>query len=118
MTKLIALIIVGALGFRGACKIMHNVVTMRASLVPPALMVPPGRNIVHIYMVAAIPVAFLNGYLLNHSWVDCVLVGFGTWAGMLVANILFRFSEIFQFFIFGLVNLCWLTVNIYRALFN
>lgn len=115
MTKLIALIIVGSLGFRGACKIMHNIVEMRALHVPPVLMVPPGRAVVHIYVVAAIPIAFLNGYLLSHSWVDCVIAGFGTWVGMLLANTLLRFSELLQFYVFGLANICWLALNVFRA---
>jgi len=115
MYELIALIVVGALAFRGACMLMYNIVSGNVLEVPLAYMHPPGKTIVHLYMVAAIPIALVNGYMLDFSWLDCIVAGVGTWLGMLLANVALRFNEVLQFLVFGMVNLGWLGFNIYRA---
>jgi len=115
MLELLGLIVVGAIAFRGACILMHNIVSGNVLQVPLAYMQPPGKTIVHIYMVAAIPIALVNGYLLDFSWIDCILAGVGTWLGMLIANVVLRFNEVLQFLGFGTANLGWLGFNIFRA---
>lgn len=95
--------------------LMHHIVSGNVLQIPLAFMRPPGRTIVHVYMVAAIPIALANGYLLDLSWLDCIVAGIGTWLGMLIANVVLRFNEILQFLGFGAVNLGWLAFNIHRA---
>lgn len=101
MEQLIVLILVSAIAFRGACMLMHNIISGNVLQVPLAYMHPPGRTIVQLYMFTAIPLALVNGFLLEFSWIDALIAGVGTWAGMLFANIFLRFNEIFQFLLFG-----------------
>ena len=116
MLELIILIIVGSFAIRGASSLAHTLTQYGVSDVPLFFSGPPGSTIVSLYVLAALPLAFLNGFLLRFSWVDCTIVGIGTWLGMLISNVLFRFNLAVQFMVFGFVNLTWLIVNVVRTL--
>lgn len=112
MLELIILIIVGSFAFRGASSLAHTLAYNGALDVPLFFSGPLGSTIVSLYVTAALPLAFVNGFLLHLSWVDCAIAGIGTWLGMLISNVLFRFNPAIQFLVFGFGNLTWLIVNI------
>lgn len=116
MVQLILLIVVSALAWRGASFISYSLMQPMGALnVPLAFAQPPLKSAVMLYALAALPLAFLNGYLLEFSWIHALIAAGGTWAGMLVANMLFRFNAAIQFMLFGTVTVVWLFVNCIRA---
>lgn len=96
--EIVIIIIIGALAWRGAMSLADAT----------------DSKIAMVYAVAAIPVALLNGFLIN-GWLGLFIVGGGTWIGMLVANLLFRFNPMLQFFLFGSANLAWTIYNIFQV---
>ena len=117
MKELIALIFVGSIAFRGAATIASNIGRGDFLSVPFFFGEPAGRKLVEFYVLAALPVAFLNGFLLHFSWQESVVVGVGTWIGMLFATFFLRFNPIGQFWFFGIANLVWLVSLGCRTLF-
>jgi hypothetical protein len=64
------------------------------------------------YVIVGIPLAFLNGYLLRDSWIDCLISGIGTWVGTLaVAFLGGRTVFVSRFFIASIATLVWLAVD-------
>jgi hypothetical protein len=116
MIELVILIIVGSFAIRGASSLAHTLTQYGVPDVPLFFSGPPGSTIVSLYVIAAFPLAFLNGFLLRFSWGDCAIAGIGTWLGMLISNVLFRFNPAIQFMVFGFVNLIWLIISVLRTL--
>jgi hypothetical protein len=60
----------------------------------------------------ALPLAFLNGFLLRLHWLDSLIVGIGTWLGALVLiSVTGRFNPVRQFYLFAGINLVLLAAN-------
>jgi hypothetical protein len=114
--ELFLMILVGAIAFRGAASLVSSAIHDGPLYVPLWTTTPSGHGILTIYMFAAIPIAFLNGFLLHYRFMESLTVGIGTWLGMLAANIFLRFNPAIQFMLFGLINLIWTTVNVTRIL--
>jgi hypothetical protein len=82
-------------------------------------MMPGGNLILQWYVILAFPLAFANGYLLRQSWLDCVIVGAGTWLCMMVSIALTRrFNAVFQFFLFSGITVLWLITDVVRLLMD
>lgn len=108
-------ILVGAIAYRSATYILSQIRGGYAARLALTFRGPAGA-LLSLYVIVGLPIAFLNGFLLRFSWIDCVIVGAGTWIGMLVAIIFARrFNPIFQFYFFAGLNLVWLCVNIVVA---
>jgi hypothetical protein len=107
---IVIMIIVGSLAYRSASYIFSQVRGGYSARLALRFSQSPARQFLMLYVIAGLPLAFLNGYLLRLSWVDSVTVGIGTWVGML-ASIARRFDPTLQFLLFGGVNLIWLVVN-------
>jgi hypothetical protein len=97
MGELAILILVGSIAYRGASSLAYSVSHGELLRVPIAFSRPPGRTIVQLYVIAGLPLAFLNGLLLHLSWMEGLAVGVGTWAGMLLCNVVLRFNPAVQF---------------------
>jgi hypothetical protein len=110
---IVIMIIVGALAYRSATFIFSQVRGGHSARLALSFSQSPARQFLMFYVIAGLPLAFLNGYLLRLSWVDRVTVGIGTWVGMLASiAIARRFDPTLQFFLFGSVNLIWLVFNL------
>lgn len=104
-----AMIIVGALAYRSATYIFSQIRAGYSARLAVRFRQSPARQFLTFYVIAGIPLAFLNGFLLRLSWIDSVIVGIGTWAGMLASiAVARRFDPTVQFFLFAGVNLVWL----------
>lgn len=80
-------------------------------------MMPGGQFILTWYVILAFPLAFANGYLLRLSWIDCIIVGAGTWLCMALSIALTRrFNPVLQFLLFASAGAVWLVVDIFRHL--
>jgi hypothetical protein len=74
---------------------------------------PTQLLLLRLYVIAGIPLAFLNGFLLRLSWIDSVIAGVGTWAFMLLSiRLARRFNPTVEFFTFGAVSVLWVAVNL------
>jgi hypothetical protein len=112
---MIVMIIVGALAYRSASYIFSEVQggSVRLGM---AFSRGPARKFLTFYVIAGLPLAFVNGFLLRLSWIDCVVVGIGTWVGMLASITLARrFNPVVQFWTFGGVTVVWCVADIVRA---
>ena len=107
----IGIIIIGALAFRGVSSMTHSYINRDFLSLPLFFSSKAGFNILQTYLFVAIPIALFNGYAMN-GWIGMLIIGVGTWLGMLVANILLRFNPILQFILFGLINIIWTIYNI------
>jgi hypothetical protein len=108
------MILIGALAFRSAWFIMRA--SQRAEGIRAAVILRPYAGLAKWYVILGFPLAFVNGYLIEFSWIDCVAVGIGTWLIALVSIMLARsFNSALQFLIFGAVNVGWLIFNVVRA---
>ena len=114
MVDLAILIVVGAIAFRGACSIAYAHTDGSPEFeLPPAFWDWKSLQmlITRVYMFAALPIAFANGFLLDFSWVHGVIALVGTWLCMVIFNFLLRFNPVIQLYLFGLANITWLVVN-------
>lgn len=113
------IIIVGALGYRSATYIYGQVRGGFAARLAIEFSRKPAWAFLELYVIAGLPLAFLNGYLLRLSWIDCVVVGIGTWIGMLASvSLARRFNPVIQFYLFASVSLIWLIVDACAAIFR
>ncbi len=101
----VAVIVVGAIAWRGACAIVYNLLYFNPLNVPLAYLNPKGFwwNAVMIYTWAAPLLAAMNGYALG-GLRGLLIVLVGTWVGMLLANVFLRFSPGLPFLVFGFLN--------------
>jgi hypothetical protein len=114
--QIVLMIVVGAIAYRSATYILNQIQSGNAARLALTFS-GPTHVLLNLYVVAGLPVAFLNGFLLRFSWRDCVIVGVGTWTGLLVAIFLERgFNPVFQFYVFAGLNLVWLCVNVIGAM--
>lgn len=112
------MIVIGALAYRSATFIYMELREGFAVRKSMAFSSNVARRFLIFYVISGIPLAFLNGYLLRLSWMDCLVVGGGTWLGMLASIALTRrFNPVFQFFLFATASLLWLGFDAVR-LFN
>src|ERR1039457_5907221 len=57
------------------------------------------REFLNLYVIAGLPIAFVNGFLLRFSWIDGAIVGIGTWIGTFAAIMpARRFNPVIQFY--------------------
>lgn len=112
---IIGIIIVGAIALRGAYSLIHSHIHRERTKIPYYFQGKAGFKILELYTVVAIPIALANGYMV-YSWVGMLMVGLGTWLGMLLANIILRFNPALQFTLFGLINIAWTLFNITQYL--
>jgi hypothetical protein len=117
MIQLIIQTIVGAIAFRGACSLVYARSHGSALNIPLAFAEGKMQKLVTLYMFAALPLAFANGFLYHFSWIQALIVMMSTWLGMLISNIVLRFNPAIQFMFFGLVNIIWLIINVLRTIF-
>lgn len=111
--SLVLLIIVSAIAFRGACTICHYANTSESALLLPMWATTShAKRYVGLYMYAALPVACLNGFLLN-GFIGLFISGVGTWLGMLIANFTMRFNPGNQLIVFGTINMIWTLINVF-----
>lgn len=111
--SLAVFILMHAIAYRGACLIVHNAINRQGVLYNPMWTTTKyGYRFVTIYMYAAIPIACLNG-LLMYGFVGLIIAGVGTWIGMPIINLLFRFNHGNQFMICGTVTFVWTFLNIF-----
>jgi hypothetical protein len=115
--QIVLMIVVGAIAYRSATYIFNQIrVGGYAARRLAVTFRGPARSLLNLYVVAGLPIAFLNGFLLRFSWRDCIIVGVGTWTGLLVAIFFGRgFNPVFQFYVFAGLNLVWLCVNVIEA---
>jgi hypothetical protein len=116
IATIIVLIIIGALANRSAGYIYREI--QGGFAVRLAIAFPRGtpRAFLTFYVIAGLPIAFVNGLLLRFSWIDCVVVGVGTWVSMLASIVLARrFNPVIQFYLFAGSSLLWLIVDAVRA---
>ena len=114
--QIVLMIVVGAIAYRSATYIFNQIRGGYAARLALTFR-GPARVLLNLYVVAGLPVAFLNGFLLRFSWRDCIIVGVGTWTGLLVAIFFGRgFNPVFQFYVFAGLNLLWLCVNVIEAM--
>jgi hypothetical protein len=112
-----ALILIGALANHAATYIYREVRDGRSPRLGMRFSQPPARQLLLFYVIAGLPIAFLNGLLLRFSWADCLIVGIGTWLGMLALIALSdRFRPVPQFFLFAGISIAWMLTDIGRAL--
>ena len=110
---LAAFILMHAIAYRGACSIIHNANNGYGALYNPMWTTTKnGHRFVTTYMFLAIPIACLNGVLM-HEFIGLVIAGVGTWIGMPIINLLFRFNPGNQFMICGTVTFVWTLLNIF-----
>jgi hypothetical protein len=108
------MILIGALAFRSASFITRA--SQGAEGIRAAVTLRPYAGLSKWYVILGFPLAFVNGYLIEFSWIDCVAVGIGTWLITLFSIMLARsFNSVLQFLIFGAVNVGWLIFNVVRA---
>lgn len=107
-------ILVGALAFRGAMKLVYLATQGQLMHLPVMFTTKTGYRVLQGYMYIALPIAMFNGYVLN-GWTGMLVVGVGTWIGALVFNIILTFNPIAELYIFGLINVV-LTLNNFRSL--
>jgi hypothetical protein len=113
---IVSMIIVGALAYRSATYIFGQIRGGSSARLAVRFSQSPARQFLTFYVIAGLPLAFLNGYLLRLSWIDSVVVGIGTWIGMLASIALARrFDPTVQFFLFAGANLIWLAVDLIAA---
>lgn len=110
---IVSMIIVGALAYRSATYISSQIHGGHSARLAVRFSQSPARQFLTFYVIAGLPLAFLNGFLLRLSWIDSAVVGIGTWIGMLASiAVARRFDPILQFFLFAGVNLIWLALNL------
>lgn len=113
---IVAMIIVGALAYRSATYIFSQINGGHSARLAVRFSQSPARQFLTFYVMAGLPLAFLNGYLLRLSWIDSAVVGIGTWIGMFASiAVARRFDPTLQFFLFAGANLVWLAVNLIAA---
>ena len=111
-----AMCLVGALAYRSATYIFKAVRDRFPARVAMPFSRGPAHAFLTFYVIAGLPIAFLNGYLIRLSWIDCLVVGVGTWLGMLVSIFVARrFNPAFQFYFFASVSLIWLCADLVAA---
>jgi hypothetical protein len=111
-----AMIVVGALAYRGASYIFSQIRRGDSARLAVMFSQNPGRHFLTFYVIVGLPLAFINGFLLRLSWIDSVIVGVGTWIGMLVSTaVARRFNPVLQFFFFGTISLLWLAADLILA---
>ncbi len=108
------LTVISAIAHRGACSIVAAGTPENVLHHSMALQRPSVRNMVRVYMYAAIPLGCLNGFLL-YGGVGLVICGLGTWLGMLLVNLVLRFNPATQLFVCGTANVIWTLVNLANA---
>lgn len=110
------MIFVSAFAYRSASFIHRTIRSGGSARLAITFSGKPAAAFLTSYVIAGLPLAFVNGYLLRLSWMDCLLVGVGTWLGMLTA-IFFsrRFNPVLQFYVFGGASVVWLIVDLVRA---
>ncbi|HPO68201.1 MAG TPA: hypothetical protein PLE40_00395 [Candidatus Pacearchaeota archaeon] len=109
--EIFIIIIVGALAWRGANSLAFSYLNKEFLSLPLFFTTEKGFKIAMMYSYAAIPLALINGFILN-SWLGLLIVGLGTWIGMLIANLILRFNPALQFFLFGFINIIWTIYNV------
>jgi hypothetical protein len=113
---IVVLIVVGALAYRSATYIFGQVQNGYSARLAVTFSRSPARQFLPFYVIAGLPLAFVNGFLLRLSWIDCVVVGIGTWVGMLVSIAAARrFNPVIQLWMFGGATVVWCAVDIVRA---
>jgi hypothetical protein len=112
IVAIIIMIIVGALAYRSASYIFREAQGGFAARLAVTFSRSPAREFLTFYVIAGLPLAFVNGFLLRLSWIDCLIVGIGTWVGALASILVARrFNPVFQFYFFAGVSLVWLIVD-------
>jgi len=76
MWQIGVMILIGALAFRSASFITRA--SQRAEGIRSAVTLRPYAGLAKWYVILGFPLAFVNGYLIEFSWIDCVVVGIGT----------------------------------------
>ena len=116
IAAIIIMIVIGALANRSATYIYREIQGGFAARLAIAFQYGPARAFLTFYVIAGLPLAFANGLLLRFSWVDCIVVGIGTWVSMLASIALARrFNPVIQFYLFTGASLLWLLVDAVRA---
>ena len=111
-----SMIVVGALAYRGASYIFSQIRRGDSARLAVMFSQGPARHFLMFYAITGLPLAFINGFLLRLSWIDCVVVGVGTWISMLVStSVARRFNPALQFFFFGGISLLWLAADLILA---
>ena len=106
------LIVISSIAYRGACAIVNNHINRIGVLYNPQWTTTSGGyKFVSVYMFAAIPICCLNGLLL-YGWIGLLISGVGTWLGMLIINLFFRYDPGVQFQICGIITIIWTIVNL------
>ena len=112
LMALVIFTLISAIAYRGACSIIHNTINGYGALHNPMwTTTKSGHRFVTAYMFLAIPIACLNGVLM-YGFIGLIIAGVGTWIGMPVINLLFRFNPGNQFMICGTVTFIWTVINI------
>lgn len=117
-----AMVLVGALAYRSATFVYGSIARNDSARLTVTFThgKPWALRFLKFYVIVGLPLAFLNGYLIRLSWIDCIVVGVGTWVGMLAA-IFFtgrRFNPILQFYVFAVATIAWLLVDAVRAYYE
>jgi hypothetical protein len=119
IVAMIVMIIVGDFAYRSATYIYSQVQGGFAARLAVTFSRSPAREFLTFYVIARLPLAFINGFLLRFSWIDCAVVGIGTWICMLASIALARrFNPVIQFYLFASVSLIWLVVDACASIFR
>ena len=71
-----------------------------------------GKKCIMVYILAAIPIACLNGYLL-HEWGGLLISGVLTWLGISISRFILPGSAAFHFVFFSFANILWTFINVF-----
>lgn len=109
-------ILIGALANRSATYLASEIRSGYSARLAAHFMQPARREFLKIYVILALPLAFLNGFLLRLHWLDSLIVGIGTWLGaLLLISVTRRFNPVRQFYVFAGLNLVLLAANVSAA---
>jgi hypothetical protein len=109
-------ILIGALANRSATYLASEIGNGHSARLAVQFTQPARREFLKIYVMLALPLAFLNGFLLRLHWLDSLIVGIGTWLGALaLISITGRFNPARQFYVFAGLNLVLVGANLTAA---
>lgn len=106
MIRLILLILVSAITFSGAGRLWLLIINSRIGSVPVWVSSSFGWVLLKGYLILAIPISLMNGYLLHHSYLESLAAGVGMYLVSFVMNKI-EINPAIKFILFGSVNLIW-----------
>ena len=106
---LIIYIVISAAAFKSAIWLHNNANALNS---PYWTITMNGKKLIMIYILAAIPIALLNGFLLG-GWLSLLISGILTWLGISIPRFLFPGNAGIHLMLFGFANVVWTFINVF-----